>query len=205
MSEGQLRVINEALGRLGSAPIFALDEDTDRARSCTLIYATEIDALFGAHRWNFAQRTVRLDRLDETPENGWRCAFALPGERVGLPVRVMVKAGRPDAPLRTFAIEGDRLYAEPRELWATFVMRVEPQQWLPTFRKAAALAVAAALAMPISEDRNKAESLREECFGPPPQGGVGGLVGRAIAEDVRGSPGPAPGWTDDPFTDAWRG
>lgn len=202
MSQQKLQILNEALGRLGSSPLFALDEETDRARTCLLVYDTEVDALFGAHRWNFAQRTVRLDRLDEAPNNGWKFAFGLPGERIGLPVRVLTTSKHPDMPLREFAAEGDRIYAQADEIYVTFVMRVDPTQWLPSFRRCAVVALAAALAMPITEDRNTAEKYTVDAFGTPSEGGRGGLLGRAIDEDVRGSPGPAPAYASDPLTEA---
>jgi hypothetical protein len=202
MSEEKLKIINEALGRLGSSPIFALDEDTDRARTCMLVYDTEINAMFGQHRWNFAQRTVKLDRQQETPNNGWKFAFALPGERIGLPVRVLDNPRHPDHPLREFAAEGDRIYAQREEIYATFVMRVDPKNWLPMFRRCAVTALASALAMPISEDRNTKETYFVDAFGTPSEGGRGGLLGRAIDEDVRGSPGPAPAYASDPLTEA---
>lgn len=201
----KLQIINEALGRVGSTPLFALNEDSDKARSCALMYDTEIDALFGETHWNFAQRTVRLDQADEEPINGWRYAYALPGERVGLPVRVLSNPRQPDHPLRRYAVEGDRIYADMEPLHAAFVMRVDPQNWLPVFKRAAVMALAAALAVPISEDRTKGEEYRTIAFGNPSEGGRGGLIGRAIAEDMRGSPGPAPAYASDPFTDAFTG
>ena len=87
-TQDTLKTVNEALARLGSAPIAALDEETPKAAKVAQIYPTVVGAAFACHRWNWARRTARLDRLAVTPETGWRYAYALPGDRIGEPVTI---------------------------------------------------------------------------------------------------------------------
>lgn len=199
MPVDKLTIINTALARLGAQPLEALDEETDRARSVAAVYASEIDALFGECLWHFARKTVALDKLDGTPENGWRFHFAWPGGALQL-ISLLAEPRHPDLPHRDFTREGFRLYAHRERLWGRFLFRVDPDTWPPLFRVAAELRLAAALAMPIADSRTLKESLTADAVGTPSEGGRGGALGRAIAEDARTAPPAAPLSEGDPLT-----
>lgn len=202
MPVDDLSIINEALAKIGQGPITALDEESKRARSVSLIYGTTIGAVFAAERWRFARRTVSLTRLDLTPETGYRFAFALPGDRVGPPLKVLTNPRDPDRPLRRFVVEGAELHADHEPLWATFVRRIDPEDWPATFRLAAVTALAADLCIPETHDTTLAASLRQEAWGTPSENRRGGLVGAAMAQDIASDPGPAPLLASDDLTDA---
>lgn len=189
-------VVNEALARLGSQPIAALDEDTAVARKVAQIYPTVVGSVFAVERWRFAQRTRRLDRLAEAPQTGWRYAYALPGDRIGEPVRVLANPRTPDRPLRAFAVEGSELHCDQEAVWVSCVVDVDPTQWPALFRAAIVVALAADLAVPQTHDRDLAEDLRRQAWGTPGEGGRGGLVGRAMARDAAQQPGPSLGASD---------
>ncbi len=207
-----LTIINAALIRIGSAPIFAVDEDTELAAQVMAIYATRRDALLGLSAWEFAKRTNMLDLVAETAANGYsstnlwgngyRYAFAMPGDRIGTPRKVLTNARQPNLPLRDFILEAGRLYADRNPLWATFTVRADPNIWPPAFRMAAEVLCAADFAVPVSHDATLAADLRSIGEGPEAQMGLGGLVAKALAADVSGSPGPAPLQMADDLTTA---
>jgi len=203
-TQDTLKTVNEALARLGSAPIAALDEETPKAAKVAQIYPTVVGAAFACHRWNWARRTARLDRLAVTPETGWRYAYALPGDRIGEPVKVMLNPRAPDYLLRAFALEGDELHADELAVWATFVRSVEPEQWPALFRAAIVVALAADLAVPLTHDVTLKQQLAQDAWGTPSEGGRGGLMGRAMAVDASAQPGSTV-LARDPLTDAWHG
>lgn len=189
-------IINEALARLGSKPIFSLEDETPLAAKVAQIYPTVIGDLFGCHSWIWARRTSRLDRLAVEPETGWAYAYALPSDRSGSPVRVLTDPRRQNAPLRHFLVEGDELHADVAAVWATCVRQVAPEFWPGLFRSAAVVALAAELAVPQTHDVTLATSLRQDAWGTPNEGRRGGLVGRAMAIDAASTPGPAIGDVD---------
>lgn len=211
-SVDDLTIINDALARIGGPPVFALDEESSLVRQVLAVYEVRRDALLGMWTWEFAKLTRKLSAVPKTTGNGYNAqhkwgngyayAFALPGDRIGTPRKVLDCPTMPDRPLRQFAIEGGRLYANVEDVWATFTVRAHPQIWSPMFRLAVTTLIAADLCVPVSHDVDLARYFREVGEGGPNEQGRGGLVGRAIAADVSGSPGPSPIQTEDDITTA---
>lgn len=205
-------IINRALARIGSSPIFALDEETPLARQAAAVYYDRRDALLGLHPWRFARKTSKLTQVPKAAEQGWSedgqwgngyaHAYHLPGEALGAPVKILPNPRMPHHPLRDFLLEEGRLYADREPLWGAFTVPVSPQLWPPAFRMAMIVLVAGDLAVPVSHDSKLAETLITYGEGPPDAGGTGGLVGKALAADVSGSPGPSPLQQSDDLTTA---
>ncbi|WP_398468524.1 hypothetical protein [Tardiphaga sp.] len=207
-----LKIMNNALSRIAAGSIMAEDEDTDLAAQTVPVYYDRLDAVLAMYGWTFAGKTYKLDRVGETVENGyvtadtkfmngWRYGFALPGNRVGEPRRVLDNPRRPDYPFRDFLIEGGNLYADRDELWATVTVRPDPIVWRPDFRLALTCLVAADLCIPVTHDQRLAEALFQQGEGSPSEQGRGGLIGRAIAADAASAPAKAP-LHNTPLTDA---
>ena len=207
-----LHVINQSLSKIGSKPINALDEETSLARQATSAYFARRDMLLGRFPWEFAKQTLKLDQVAETTGNGfdpnehwgngWRHAFAMPGNRLSNPRKILTDPKRPDHPLRRFMIERGRVFADETPLWGTFTVGAAPELWTPAFMLAAITLVAADMAVPITQDQRLAEDLRELGEGPREMQGLGGLVAQAIAAEVSAHPGPPPLMMTDDLTTA---
>lgn len=208
----QVSVINNALSRFGGGEIDAIDEDTELAGTVVPIYDDVIPALLGLYEWSFNARTYALDALSETPENefdssankfrnGWRYGFALPGDRLAPPRRILTDPRLPDQPLRQYAIEGGNIYAERTPLWATVSVDADPDVWWAPFRMAATTLLASEFALAVSHDKDLAGRLLIRAQGTSDENGKGGLVGQAISFDAARSRIKAPMQTD-PLGDA---
>jgi hypothetical protein len=205
-------IINNALARIGGGEVVAIDEDTDLAAQCNAVYDDEIASLLALYEWSFNARTYSLDVLAPTAandfdasinkfRNGWRYGFQLPGGRLAPPRRILTNPRLPDQPLRDFAIEGASVFADYSALWATVSVDADPTVWPAPFRKAATVALAAGLCVPVTQDKNLAAALREDAQGPPEYQGRGGMIGQAIAFDAARSRIRAP-MVSDPLGDA---
>lgn len=195
-------IINRALARVGAPGIFALDEETSIARQAVAVYFDRRDACLGLYPWSFAKMTYKLDRLTEEPLNGWRFAYALPGNRLSAPLKVLTDPQRPDYPLRRFTVEANAIYCDEEAVWATVIVQAAPAVWSPAFRLAVTTLVAADLAVPVGHDTALADDLRTQGEGTPSEGGRGGMLGRALIADASGAPTPAPLLAADPLTTA---
>lgn len=198
----EVKLINRALTRIGAASIFAPDEETELAAATQAIWTDVKEQCLALHRWSFARQVYRLNRRPETPENGWKYAFDIPGTVLGGPEKVLRDPRRAYELLRDFDVQGVRIYADVDELYALFPVVPDVALWPPLFRSAVVLAAAAALAVPVAHDERLAASLREQAGGGPREGGVGGLIGRAIAMDIASRPIGSPFLASDPLTDA---
>lgn len=215
LNEQKAKIVNKALRRFGAGEIFALDEETELAGQVVAIYETQIPALLSLADWSFARKTYKLDELAQVADNGydaaakkfingWRYGFSMPGTRLSEPRKVLIDPRRPDDPLRDFALEEGRLFADRHPLWAVFTVEVAPEIWPPLFTAAAIELLAGHMCVPVTHDAKLAGEILETAQGSAREQGRGGLIGVAIAADQRGAPLKAPLWRD-PLTEARLG
>ena len=76
----KISIINMALGWLGAPPIAALTEKRPEAIYASQYYDSALEQTLRDHRWNFAQRRVRLAALDvpDGYQGVYENAYALP-------------------------------------------------------------------------------------------------------------------------------
>ena len=202
-------IVNWALGEIGSFATFTIDGEDDLSNQVELCWQRCVDQCFGLTDWTFLKRTFLLVRTATTPINGWSYEFALPGGRIGEPLKIMPgMTGR--TPLRKYDIEGDHLYADEAVLRGTFKVYRDPEYWDPGFRAAFVKALGAYLSVPITHDTDMRDGLLREAFGTPSKEGTGGLFGRLMAQNKAGAPVGHPLADADPLTGgrhsgAWHG
>lgn len=76
---GIVEIVNIALARLGESPIQSLMEGSVPANMASVFYDPARRAVLRDFNWNFALRTARLAKLQQTP-SGFRYAFSLPAD-----------------------------------------------------------------------------------------------------------------------------
>lgn len=72
-----VEICNLALNHIGAKSISSLDEASENARKCKLVYAPLRDAVLRDHSWNFATANELLALLDESMP-GWNFIYAQP-------------------------------------------------------------------------------------------------------------------------------
>jgi hypothetical protein len=187
MSIDKATIINQALTAIGAGPMFSTDDDSDLAETIAATWPAVVDQVFGMHDWSFAQKTYKNSRHAETPENGFRFGYDLPGNRIGNPLLNMSEP-RSRRPLRDFAIEEGKLYCDEQQTWSLVVVPVDPDVWPPQFRSAFRVALGAYLAVPVWQDQDMQNEMLAQAFGTPPKEGSGGLFGRLMAQDAASRP-----------------
>lgn len=209
-NEDDLKVINNALARIGGGQVFAVDEDSDLAAQAFAVYDDLLDAAIELYDWWWPRRTVQLEALPGQPF-GFNRAFAFPALAVSSPTALYASRTDRRSPIRDFLVEGRTVAVNAEACWGNFAMRVSPAEWPPSFRLAFTVWLSGDLAIPVTHDANLGNDLKQEAIGTPSEGGRGGLIGRAIAMDAARSGGVAPMLADDPLTsvhhgsDTWSG
>lgn len=206
MADSKEDVASQALARLGEGPISSFDEDSDAAEKVKQIYETTILSLLGRYEWQFASTRVALT-IDGavTPANEWRYAYLMPTlktDRVGHPMRVYNSTALRAPEFFDFEIEGKHILTNADVIVIEYIQRKGEALWPGYFEELAVEALAARLALPITENASKEEMHSAKAFGSPSQGFEGGLFGAAMRADARGTPTRSLLDESDPITEA---
>lgn len=180
-------IVNWALAEMGQASNFSIDEATSRGTQVAIFWPRAIGHCFGLHDWTFCRRTTQLTRQAETPQTGYAYGFDLPGDRIGPPQKLLSDPRR-QTPLRDSRIEGQTLFCDEAQAWATCKVPVDPEIWDWQWASAFAVCLASMLSVPILQDLELAAEKWVMAFGVRSEGGTGGLFGRMIAQDRAAGP-----------------
>lgn len=187
MSTSAVTLCNVALKLLGADSLTSFDEGTDLAESCSTIYPSTVRALQASHPWRFTLRKLQLSRLAEPPLNEWRHAHTLPPDMLLL--RQLFASGAVmQAPVADYELFDGRVYSNQPDLWADYQVERDPATWPPYFTTLAEYALAAALALAVTESTDRAEYFRRLAFGAPQEAGTGGLAREARRLDSAQQP-----------------
>lgn len=185
MTIDRATIINQALTGIGAGPMFSEDDGSELSEQIEATWQVAVDHVFGMHDWSFARKTYRNKRLADRPDNGWRYAFELAGNRLGNPLKTMA---RPPEPLRNFALEEGFLFANEADTFSVYKVLVDPDYWDPSFRAAFVVALGGYLAVPVWQDGQLQDDKFTQAFGTPSREGTGGMIGRLMAQDKASQP-----------------
>lgn len=206
MTSSREDVASQALARLGEPSISSFTEDSETAEKVNQIYETTILGLLGQYEWQFASTRRRLE-IDGaiSPANEWRYGYLMPTlktVRVGSPLRVYNSTALRAPEVFDFEIEGPHVLSNYTTLVIEFVERKAENLWPGYFTELAVEALAARLALPVTENASKEEWHTAKAFGTPSEMGEGGLMGKAQRADSRGTPTRSILDASDPMTEA---
>lgn len=187
-----VRLINEALLRLGEEEIVSLDETTQKADICERSYDAVITTLLTRRQWRWATRKFQLARLAEPPIAHWTHAYQIPAEAFNhdSPWAVYCSKANGATPTRQYEIFEDKLYTDAEEIFADFTVEPTVSKFPPAFRELVILALCEVLAGPIAEKGDLAEYWGTKAYGTPSDNGIGGYFRIAALADARGNPSP---------------
>lgn len=186
MSDAAVRLCSEALRLIGANPIAAFDDGSAEAEMVAALWPGLRDALLSAHPWNFAQAVSPLARLAQPP-HGWRSAFQPPPDLIEL-IALFPSPDVQGTPVRRFDWQDQRIVADLDEAWALHRRRVPEALFPAPFALLCRYALAAELAMPLTERPSVAEYWTVRAYGQPSEGGRGGQFRLAARADAQAAP-----------------
>lgn len=153
MSIFSLDICNLALGKIGSAKITAFSDKADV--NLSTLYAQIRDRLLIQYPWNFARAREEIEPNDETPAFEWDYQYDLPMDYLGRPELYDTTA--------EFVIEGTTLLCNDDVIQLKYTTQVtDVSLFTSFFVDCLVLAVAAELAVPITNDQTLKLSLLQE-------------------------------------------
>ena len=161
ISTSSIKILNAALAEIGVEPVGSFSENSIAARTGNTLFSDVLEGALAAYPWRFARDRVEVQRLNETAPAPWSGLYQLPGS--ALSVHSVYEGDQKTV----FDVFGRKIAvmvpdAAPNKVWAEVTAFVDPDQWASHFRRAFTLELAAALAMPITQDERLAGMKRAE-------------------------------------------
>lgn len=181
-------ICSDALLLLGAKPISSFNEGTDEASVCDRLYPDLRDSLLTVYPWSFGMKKVQLSRLITAPSSVWKYAYQLPGDRLTSP-RAVYASANPGSPIqKDWEIQGDTLLTNLLEVHIDYQYQT-PEYAMPKyFVQLLKYTMAWHLAMPITEQADRAQYWQQVAVGSAAENGRGGYTRTAMNIDGQGQP-----------------
>lgn len=182
-----ISICSDALILLGASPISSFTEGTDAAQACDRLYPDLRNSILSSYNWSWSLTKSQISRLSTNPTNEWQYAYQLPGDMLSGVLAVFETSGTTERPRRYgWEIYGDQLYTNMETVYVDYQQEVNESRMPHYFIRLLRTALAAELAIVITDQAAKSEFFRNQAFGNPGENGRGGLMREAVNIDGRG-------------------
>ena len=190
MSAGDtgITICSDALLMLGAKAITSFNDGTDESNVCDRLYPDIRDSTLSMYPWSFTLKKIQLGRLVTTPTSVWKYEYLLPGDRLSSP-RAVYDSASPGAPVqKDWEIQGDKLLTNLPTVFIDYQYQT-PEFAMPKyFVQLMKYMIAWHLAMPITEQSDRAQYWQGVAVGGPSENGRGGYMRTAMNIDGQGQP-----------------
>lgn len=183
-------ICSSALMELGEDTISSFTASTAPSKICGQLYPEYIKYLLSLHPWKFTLKKVQLARLSTAPTNEWTYAYQLPSDL--LLMRALYNSSDTSIlPQTNYEIFQDEVYTDETSVYIDYQYQPDESEFPAFFLEFATAAMAAKLAMPITDDLKIEQSKVTRAFGSPSDNMNGGVFGAAKKLDSLQNPSPA--------------
>ena len=187
VGDTDLSICADALILLGAAPISSFTEGTDTAQACDRLYPDLKNTLLSTYVWSWTLKKVQLQRLSDTPINEWKYAYQMPGDHLTGALAVFENDGTAQRSVRYgWEIYGDQLVTNMETVYIDYQTTLAETAMPNYFVRLLRTALAAELAIVITDQASKADYFRALAYGGEADNGRGGLMREAMNIDARG-------------------
>ena len=183
-----ISICSDALIMLGSKAISSFNDGTDESSSCDRLYPDIRDSALVMYPWSFATKKIKLARLVTTPTSVWRYEYQLPGDKLNNPRAVYASAYVGANAQKDWDIQGDRLLTNLQEVYIDYQFSVGEYAMPQYFVQLLKYMMAWHLAMPITEQADRAQYWQRVAVGDPAENGRGGYFRTAMQIDGQSRP-----------------
>jgi hypothetical protein len=161
-----VQICNIALSRVGiTRTIASLDEDSQEASTCNLLFEPTRDALLRSYPWAFARAEQDLALVEEDPTDDWGYSYRRPTDC--LQARRIMLGARIESIPAPFSIGSDSagqlIYSDETDARLEYTRLVDDVAiWPEDFAQALCWALAAEIALPLSVDEGRRQAAKGE-------------------------------------------
>jgi len=188
MALTDIELCSRALTRLGAHPIQSFTDGTDIASACDSVYGSILESELSVYPWRFAMKKATLAQLADTPVNEWTYAYQLPTDRIGAPFALFDSTRVGATPFKRYEVFADKIFTDANQLVIDYPYKPSESAFPAYFSEFMVLAIASALAMPVTDQANTADFYHAKAYGTPSENGNGGALGRARRADSAQNP-----------------
>tara|TARA_R100001463_G_scaffold40064_1_gene85369 strand:- start:211 stop:828 length:618 start_codon:yes stop_codon:yes gene_type:complete len=182
-----ISICSDALILLGSTTISSFTEGTDLASACSRLYPDLRDILISRYPWSWSLKKVQLARLSAAPTNEWKYAYQLPGDMLtGVLALFSSNSSSAQSLNSGWEIYGDQVFTNLETVYIDYQATVTEADLPVYFVRLLRTALAGELAIPVTDQSQKADYFRGIAVGTPGESGRGGLFREAANIDSRG-------------------
>lgn len=181
-------ICSDALILLGAKAITSFNDGTDESSVCDRLYSDIRDSTLSMYPWSFATKKVALSRLVTAPGSVWKYAFQLPGDRLANPAAVYQAANVGSPVRKDWEVQGDQLLTNLETVFIDYKYSVAEFAMPQYFVQLLKYMMAWHLAMPITEQTEKAGYWQGVAVGGANENGRGGFFRSATQIDGQGNP-----------------
>ena len=161
VSNSSIKVMNAALAQIGVPEISSFTENTLAAKTGNRLFADILEHELSAYPWRFARDRVALSRLTDTPPPPWTGLYQLPNSALVLHTIYV------DDYIDSFDRFGYKIAVNvdsnsTSTVTAEYTNTISAGSWPGYFRRSFIMSLAAAVAMPITQDEQMSLALQKE-------------------------------------------
>ena len=186
--DSALSICSDALLMLGAKPISSFTEGTDEASVCDRLYSDVRDQAITVYPWSFSFKKVQLARLQSTPTNEFKYEYQMPSDRINSPRAVYNSTSTSQAPITDYRIMGDKILANDELIYVDYQYYVIEANMPVWFVQLLKYLTAWHIAVPITDQVEKAQYWQSVAVGSPDENGRGGYMRTAMNIDGQNQP-----------------
>jgi hypothetical protein len=183
-----ITICSDALIMLGAKAITSFNDGTDESSTCDRLYPDIRDSTLVMYPWSFNTKKVQLAQLLTAPGSVWRYAYQLPGDRLANPRAVYDTASVGAGPRKDWEIQGDQLLTNQTSVYIDYQYSVGEFAMPQYFVQLLKYMMAWHLALPITEQSDRAVYWQGVAMGAPGENGRGGYFRTATNIDGQNQP-----------------
>ena len=184
-------ICSQALSLLRANTISSFDDGSNEANICETHYTDFAEDILTRYPWSFATKKAQLNQDATAPVNEYRYAYILPGECLRLwAIYDSDEVGaKPVANYDVQTIDGGRrVLCDYPALYADYTVYTDEANWPAYFKQFAQYALAALLAMPVTDQPDIADYYHKLAWGNANENETGGKFGVAKSIDSQQKP-----------------
>lgn len=183
-----ITICSDALIMLGAKAITSFNDGTDGSSVCDRLYPDIRDSVLVMYPWTFNTKKIQLAQLLTPPGSVWKYAYQLPGDKLANPRAVYDTAAVGASPNKDWEIHGDQLMTNLPAVFIDYQYSAGEFAWPQYFVQLMKYMMAWHLALPITEQSDRAQYWQGVAVGAIAENGRGGYFRQAMNIDGQHNP-----------------